>query len=137
MKMKNKILFVICLVFIVLTSNTLIAQCHGGSGSGGNHSNHNSTSAEEHQGHKSGMQMFTVYGKCDMCKARIEQAALSVKGVKSATWDKETKQLHVYLKSGAKIDDVYMAVGNAGHDTDEFKVTDVKYDRLPECCKYR
>lgn len=135
--MRNKFLFVSCLVFIVLTSNNLIAQCHGGSGSGGNHSNHNSSNTEEHKGHKSGMQMITVYGKCEQCKARIEQAALSVKGVKSATWDIETKQLHVYLKSSGKIDDVYLALANAGHDTDEFKVADNKYDKLPECCKYR
>ena len=135
--MGKKFLLVIFLVFTVFTSNTLIAQCHGGSGSGGNHSGHNNTTTEEHQGHKTGMQTFTVYGKCDMCKARIEQAALSVKGVKSATWDKETKQLHVYLKLSGKIENVYLAVGNAGHDTDEFKVADNKYSNLPECCKYR
>ena len=30
---------------------------------------------------------FEVSGNCEMCKMRIEKAALAVKGVKMATWD--------------------------------------------------
>lgn len=134
--MRKKILFICSLVILVFVSNTVTAQCHGGSNSGGNHSSHNSSN-KEFQGHKSGMQVLNIHGKCDMCKTRIEQAALSVKGVKAATWDKETKQLHFYFKAGGKLEDVYLAIAKVGHDSKEFKVVNTIYDRLPECCKYR
>ena len=38
-----------------------------------------------------------VNGNCDMCKKRIEKAALSVKGVKSATWHIDHQDLHLIL----------------------------------------
>ena len=34
-----------------------------------------------------------VDGVCQMCKKRIEKAAISVKGVKSATWNVDTHEL--------------------------------------------
>ncbi len=34
-----------------------------------------------------------VRGNCGMCKARIEKAAIQVKGVKYAVWQAETEQL--------------------------------------------
>jgi len=34
-----------------------------------------------------------VDGKCDMCKTRIEKAALGVKGVKYAMWDIPSHEL--------------------------------------------
>ena len=36
-----------------------------------------------------------VNGLCDMCKKRIEKAAYSVKGVKSATWHVDHQDLHL------------------------------------------
>jgi hypothetical protein len=84
-----------------------------------------------------GIQTFKVFGNCDMCKARIEKAALSVSGVKSAAWDKGTKLLKVDLKSGSNIEDVQKAVAKAGHDTEKFKAEDKVYNGLPGCCKYR
>ena len=38
-----------------------------------------------------------VNGNCDMCKKRIEKAAYSVKGVKSATWHADHQDLHLIL----------------------------------------
>ncbi|MEY3194639.1 MAG: hypothetical protein RIQ78_736, partial [Bacteroidota bacterium] len=37
---------------------------------------------------------FKVYGNCGMCEQRIEKAA-SIKGVKSADWDVDTKILSI------------------------------------------
>ena len=40
---------------------------------------------------------FEVDGKCEMCKMRIEKAALGVKGVKYAAWDIPSHQLSVIM----------------------------------------
>ena len=40
--------------------------------------------------------MLGVQGNCDMCKARIEKAALGVKGVSSAMWEAKDQKLVSY-----------------------------------------
>ncbi|KAA6339804.1 Cation efflux system protein CusB, partial [termite gut metagenome] len=40
--------------------------------------------------------MMLVQGMCEMCKERIEKATMSIKGVSSATWDMEKKELHLH-----------------------------------------
>ena len=80
-----------------------------------------------------------VYGNCDMCKARIESAAKSTKGVLSAEWNKETKKLHLTLND--KETDIFKiakSVVKAGHDTDLYKLQakNAVYDKLPKCCQY-
>ena len=59
---------------------------------------------------------FDVNGKCAMCKHRIEEAALNVKGVKYANWDIPTHQLAVIMderKTNAmKIKTAIVAVGH-------------------------
>ena len=80
---------------------------------------------------------FKVYGNCDMCKKRIETAAMSVDGVISADWNKETKMLDVtYDESKTDLRKIHEAIANAGHDTDTVKAGDEAYDKLPACCKY-
>lgn len=79
-----------------------------------------------------------VDGKCDMCKKRIEKAALGVKGVKYALWDIPSHQLSLIIderKTDAmKIKTVLVGVG---HDTKELKATKEAYDSVHPCCKYR
>ena len=43
-----------------------------------------SVSAQNEKNKKSN---FEVIGNCEICKKRIEKAALSLKGVKMASWD--------------------------------------------------
>lgn len=82
--------------------------------------------------------MFTVNGACDMCKDRIEKAALSVSGVQSAHWDKEKQMVHLNFDSGKTSEDaIRKAIAKAGHDTDKYKAADSVYNQLPACCKYR
>ncbi|VAW22799.1 Probable Co/Zn/Cd efflux system membrane fusion protein [hydrothermal vent metagenome] len=80
---------------------------------------------------------FKVYGKCGMCKSRIEKAAKSVEGVSSADWDKETKQIEVVFND-AKTDvkKIQKAIAKVGHDTEMFKAEDDDYNNLPGCCQY-
>jgi hypothetical protein len=72
-----------------------------------------------------------------MCKKRIEKAAL-IKGVKMATWDKVGQTIKVVYKTkNVSEDDIHKAIAKVGHDTERFKGDDTKYDKLPECCRYR
>lgn len=78
-----------------------------------------------------------VSGNCNMCKKRIETAVLRENGVKSASWDKQTKQLSIIHKAKTDIESIKKAILLAGHDVGEQKA-DVKiYEKLPECCSYR
>lgn len=82
--------------------------------------------------------MFGVKGSCDMCKERIEKAALSVNGVQSAHWDKEKKMIHLQFDSDKTSESaISKAIAKAGHDTDKDKADDAVYNQLPGCCKYR
>lgn len=82
--------------------------------------------------------MMTVQGLCEMCKERIEKAAMSVKGVSSASWDGTAKQLHLnYDPAQTDLDKISQVVAKAGHDTDKHKADQKVYDALPGCCKYR
>jgi membrane fusion protein, copper/silver efflux system len=81
---------------------------------------------------------FNVSGNCDMCKERIEKAALSVDGVTDATWNTDTKNIHVEFDSTITDEiTIQKAIAKVGHDTELFKADDVTYKSLPECCHYR
>ena len=79
-----------------------------------------------------------VTGVCKMCKERIEDAALGIKGVKMATWKPSTQKLKVYFNT-KKTDLVKIQEGIAkvGHDTEAVKAKDEDYKQLPDCCLYR
>lgn len=78
-----------------------------------------------------------VNGNCDMCKKRIEKAALSVKGVKSAVWHQDHHDLHLILdENRCTVNDVHQAIANAGHDTDKVKAKDEDYEKLHHCCQF-
>jgi copper chaperone CopZ len=78
-----------------------------------------------------------VNGNCDLCKKRIEKAAFSVAGVKSAVWNVESHQLALILnEEKCSILEVKKAIAKVGHDTDEVKATDSDYANLHSCCQY-
>jgi len=81
---------------------------------------------------------FEVDGKCEMCKMRIEKAALGVKGVKYALWDIPSHTLSLIVderKTDAMV--IKTALVNVGHDTKELKATEEAYAGIHPCCKYR
>ncbi|NAY92144.1 metal transporter [Muricauda sp. JGD-17] len=81
---------------------------------------------------------FEVDGKCEMCKMRIEKAALNVSGVKYALWDIPTHQLSLVVderKTNPMA--IKVALAEVGHDTKELKATQEAYDNVHPCCKYR
>lgn len=80
---------------------------------------------------------FTVLGNCGMCKKTIEQAVISIDGVKKAEWNKETKKLKVtYDKHMVNLDHIHKAIAQAGYDTESVKASDASYNKLPGCCQY-
>lgn len=80
---------------------------------------------------------FQVSGVCGMCEERIENA-LSVKGVKLATYDLETQMCRVIYRSD-KIEEatLHRLLNEVGHDTALSKATDEQYETVHGCCKYR
>jgi len=81
---------------------------------------------------------FDVDGKCDMCKMRIEKAALGVDGVKYAVWDIPTHQLSLVVdERKTNSMEIKSALVAVGHDTKELKATQDAYDKIHPCCKYR
>lgn len=87
---------------------------------------------------KNKKETFEVKGNCEMCKARIEKAALTVKGVKYALWDIPTDQITI-IRDENKCSqmDVQKAIAGVGHDTKEVKANDEVYKNLAFCCQYR
>jgi mercuric ion binding protein len=78
-----------------------------------------------------------VNGNCEQCQKRIQKAAFSVAGVKSASWSIETHQLSLIInEEKCSLMDVKKAIAKVGHDTDSVKSTKEDYDNLHHCCQY-
>ena len=79
---------------------------------------------------------FKVYGTCEQCKNRIENALEAIH-VYKANWNIATKILTVSYDSiklsTTKIEKKLAAVG---HDTKEFQADENTYKSLPKCCYY-
>ena len=81
---------------------------------------------------------FEVDGKCEMCKMRIEKAALGVNGVKYASWTIPTHELSLIIdERKTNSMQVKMAIAAVGHDSKELKATEEAYNKVHACCKYR
>lgn len=95
------------------------------------------TQAQEKKS-KNAQHEITVKGNCEMCKKRIEKAAYSVPGVKSAVWNADSQSLAVIVNeqksSAASIEE---AVAKVGHDTENKKAKDEDYANLHDCCAYQ
>jgi mercuric ion binding protein len=100
-----------------------------------------STSAQTHDHNKMDTTLlktesFKVWGKCDMCKARIEKAVKD-EGAISASWDGKTQLLTVtYDPSKTNKDGLSKKLASVGHDTEKYKAPDDVYAKLPGCCHY-
>jgi copper chaperone CopZ len=79
---------------------------------------------------------FKVWGKCEMCKARIEKT-VKADGVTSAAWDLKTQMLTVtYDPAKTNKDELSKKLAAVGHDTEKYKAPDDVYAKLPGCCHY-
>lgn len=84
-------------------------------------------------------QNIKVSGTCSMDKRRIETAAYSVDGIKSANWNEYTQVLtltySVFRKDAA--DNVQKKIAAVGNDTEKYRANDAVYQALPDCCHYQ
>lgn len=95
-----------------------------------------SVQAQE-QKNKNAKYTITVNGNCEQCQRRIQKAAFSVNGVKTANWNIETHELNLTLnEEKTSIVAVEKAIAKVGHDTKNTKATKEDYDNLHHCCKY-
>jgi copper chaperone CopZ len=79
---------------------------------------------------------FKVWGKCEMCKDRIEKTA-KAEGATKASWDAKTSLLTVsYDPSKTSKDALSKKLASVGHDTEKYKADDKVYNALPACCHY-
>ena len=80
---------------------------------------------------------ITVSGNCGMCQSKIEEAAVNTKGVKTASWDADTKQLIYSTKGNFDPLKLHKNIASIGYDTDQVLANKKDYDELHSCCKYR
>ncbi len=80
---------------------------------------------------------FAVYGSCEMCKARIENA-LDRKGIQTAYWSAEEQKVFITYQSDVFSEEqLHNIMAMVGHDTDKVKADNIVYQNLPGCCHYR
>lgn len=80
---------------------------------------------------------FKVFGACEMCKERIENAVQG-KGVNSGVWDVDTKMLTLtYSQSKTNLQKIQNRIVTVGHDVETKKANISVYNALPACCHYR
>jgi len=81
---------------------------------------------------------LAVQGACEMCKMKIENTAKSIEGVKAAEWSLSAKVLSVeYDPKKTSRNAISKAIAAVGYDTELDKASDLVYNALPGCCKYR
>jgi mercuric ion binding protein len=80
---------------------------------------------------------FKVSGNCGMCKNTIETSLKGVKGVKSSTWNKDTKVIKVtYEPAQISEEQIHQKIADSGYDTEKKKGSDKSYSSLHKCCQY-
>ena len=140
--MKTKsMLKVVFLSMLMVSFVSSYSQCCGSKKSCEKKCDHSSSSADKTATSSDNTAMktenFFVNGNCGMCQDRIEKAAKSVTGVKTAKWNSENKMLTVsFDDSKTKLTDIHKALAKVGHDTKLEKADDAVYAKLPGCCKY-
>ncbi len=112
-------------LFLVALSSTSIARTF-------EHSNMNMNMIMD----STKTESFKVFGKCDMCKARIEKTVIA-EGATNASWDLKTQILTVtFDPAKTSKDALSKKLASVGHDTEKFKAPDDVYAKLPGCCHY-
>lgn len=81
---------------------------------------------------------FKVWGNCEMCKERIEEAVKEQSGVKEAEWDVDSKIIEIKYDSAAvNINTLHKIIAAVGHDTELIAGDSTAYDSLHSCCQYK
>lgn len=77
-----------------------------------------------------------VIGSCEVCKQRIEQAALSVAGVDSAIWNISDNNLVLsFDPEQTCLEEISKAIAMDGYETQLHEVDKDTYNGLPGYCR--
>lgn len=77
-----------------------------------------------------------VSGNCEICKDRIEKAALSVNGVSFACWNVSDEKLSLtFDPRRTDLNDISLVITRIGHSTNLHKASQDIQSQMPECCK--
>ena len=77
-----------------------------------------------------------VWGNCESCKKRIENAAKAA-GAVTAEWNEDSKILSVnYDNAKTSSEKIQLGIANKGYDTEGYTADQKVYDKLSGCCKY-
>jgi periplasmic mercuric ion binding protein len=131
-------------IFMVAINSTASSQHNHSGGNGGSGRNMNmNMGANTHLSKPSPKkevievwETIKVWGKCELCKTRIENKALK-SGAITADWNIKSKFLTVsYDPTKTNLDYISGKLAKAGHDTGLESAKIKAYNSLPECCKY-
>ena len=128
--------FLIAAIFTITISITASAQ-HDHSSMGSNSNMNMNMNMNSHMPMlPPKTETLKVWGKCDMCKARIERIAIAC-GATTADWNVKNKFLTVVYDPGkSSLNYISDKLVKAGHDTGLRSAKDKAYNALPDCCKY-
>lgn len=80
--------------------------------------------------------LLIVYGNCEVCKDRIEKAALSISGVDTANWNiSDNKLLLSFNHKSTSLDEISEVISQAGYRTNLHGVDRDFQEHIPDCCK--
>ena len=78
-----------------------------------------------------------VWGKCGMCKDKIEKTVMAMPGVGIANYDIASQMLSVsYNERLMDTDAIQKRMASIGYDTEKYKASNKAYNNLHTCCKY-
>jgi len=79
-----------------------------------------------------------VNGVCGMCQDVIENSAMEVPGVSTASWNMNSKVFTVsYDAEQTSLQVISDSINASGYDTEYNTATDEAYYSLHKCCYYR
>jgi Protein of unknown function (DUF3347) len=82
------------------------------------------------------IETLKVYGNCEMCKAKIENAGTQ-KNISKTVWSDETAIATItYDAKKTNTDAILKKIALVGYDSEKFLAPDAVYKKLPGCCKY-
>ncbi|MBA4322180.1 MAG: copper chaperone [Odoribacter sp.] len=131
--MKTLKLSISVILMVVLCITASAQHNHSGMGSNSNMKMNQNTPVQMAPAKTATLK---VWGKCEMCKDRIEKIAIKA-GANTSEWNLKTKFLTInFSPSRTSVEYISNKLAKAGHDTGNKSAKDKAYNALPDCCKY-
>jgi len=81
---------------------------------------------------------FITSGNCSICKDRIENAVKTLSCIDFVFWEQNNQVTDVsFDQSNIDIYTIMKKIAEVGDDTEWYRSSDIVYNELPSCCKYK